>query len=130
MGDSWEDQADELVTKEEKSSSFSFNPKASSFSFNPSASSFAPPAAQTQATEHDAVSTPAAPPSEKQVASASDVGTFHIVIRVRNIASPQLLCRAFNLNCPAEPSMLSIAVSACFYRKAHMPCDSTNSYRF
>ena len=47
MGDSWEDQADEIEESEKKATSFSFNPKASSFSFNPSASSFAPPGGQT-----------------------------------------------------------------------------------
>jgi hypothetical protein len=41
MGDSWEDQADEME-HDNKSSSFSFNPNASSFSFNVSATSFSP----------------------------------------------------------------------------------------
>jgi hypothetical protein len=41
MGDSWEDQADE-IERENKPSPFSFNPNASSFSFSASATSFSP----------------------------------------------------------------------------------------
>jgi hypothetical protein len=41
MGDSWEDQADE-IEHEDKPSSFSFNPHASSFSFNACTTSFSP----------------------------------------------------------------------------------------
>lgn len=63
MGDSWEDQADEIAGEEEpkKPGNFSFNPSANSFSFNPSASSFAPPAGTaSEAPAGEEASAPAA----------------------------------------------------------------------
>jgi hypothetical protein len=52
MGDSWEEQADEVSPATTAKPSFSFNPQAASFSFNPTASSFTPPSgAPDQAAE-------------------------------------------------------------------------------